>query len=76
MTTTRTSIPIDDIVGIGDIADRLGVQKGTIDTIRKRDKNPHRETTRFPDPAGHLSGYTPWWDWDTVREWAEATGRL
>lgn len=56
-----------ELVSITEIADRLGVQKNTVDQWRWR--------KLFPAADFDL-GVGPIWRWETVRSWAESTGRL
>lgn len=62
--------PNVDIVGLGQIAERLGVQPDT--ATRWRDSR----TSGFPEEDGQLGKRSPWWHWHRVEEWAIATGRL
>lgn len=55
------------IVGLKNIADRLGKEHNTVLAWRKRGI--------LPPPAGYVSG-APFWTWQTIRDWARATGRL
>ena len=48
------------IVGLNEIAERLGVKLNTVRMWRKRDL--------LPAPAGFVSG-TPWWYWPTIEAW-------
>lgn len=56
-----------DPVGAVEVAERLGVSRGTVDKWRLRDVG-------FPDPDYTVGG-RPAWDWATVKAWAEETGR-
>jgi hypothetical protein len=57
-----------DIVGLSEIAERLGVEKDTPDVWRRRGL--------LPEPRAVISG-TPLWDWDRdIVPWATATGRM
>ena len=53
-------------VGISEIADRLGVQRATVDQWRHRGL--------LPDPRWTISG-NPAWDWSDIETWAQETGR-
>jgi hypothetical protein len=56
-----------DIVGLNEIADRLGVERSTPDRWRYRGL--------LPEPRLIVSG-TPLWDWDNdIEPWARRTGR-
>lgn len=57
----------DDVVGITEIAERLGVQRKTAVMWRLRG--------RLPEPRWTVSG-NPAWEWSTIEAWARATGRL
>ena len=61
--------PTTDIVGTNEIADRLGVGAQTVRTWAQR---PY---LNFPEPDYRVSG-VPAWEWETIRVWAEETGRL
>jgi predicted DNA-binding transcriptional regulator AlpA len=60
-------LDVDDIVGVAEIADRLGVERNTIH--RWRERHPD-----FPEPAAVLKGSLIW-AWPDVAAWAKATGR-
>jgi len=53
-----------DIVGISEIADRLGVKRQTVDMWRS--------TGQLPAPDYSVSN-RPAWDWATVARWRAAT---
>ena len=53
-------------VGIPEIAQRLGVQRATVDQWRFRGLLPEPEWTVGGGPA---------WDWPTIEAWAKQTGR-
>ncbi len=53
-------------VGMGEIAERLGVGYQTVQQWRQR--------RRFPPPDLTVGGRPAWW-WETVRVWAVETGR-
>jgi hypothetical protein len=61
-----------DVVGTREIAERLGVQLGTVHMWQQR-----RDTLNppMPEPRGKVSG-VPWWSWRDVQRWARKTGRL
>lgn len=54
-------------VGIPEIAERLGVGRPTVDQWIQRELLPPRDWTVGGRPA---------WNWPTIRNWAQATGRL
>lgn len=56
-----------DIVGIKEIAERLGVKPQTAATWRVRNLLPPEE--------GTVSG-VPAWNWSAIEQWARQTGRL
>ncbi len=56
-----------DLVGLTEIAVRLGKK---VDTVKK-----WRHRQLLPDPDYTLA-QGPIWDWETIRLWAEQTGRL
>lgn len=55
------------VVGEVEIAERLGVQRNTVNVWRKRGL--------LPAPQWTVSGL-PAWDWAVIRRWAIETGRL
>ena len=59
--------PMTDLVDQPLIAVRLGVTRETVQKWRTRGVLPDRD---YPQLS------TPIWDWETIREWAESTGRL
>jgi len=64
----RRGGPVDDTpVGLVEIAERLGVERQTVDAWR------HRRL--LPDPAWTVGG-RPAWAWSTIEAWARYTGRL
>lgn len=56
-----------DPVGAVEIADRLGVDRATVDKWRQRHPS-------FPPPDATVGG-RPAWSWATIRDWAVRTGR-
>lgn len=59
-----------DPVGMLEIAQRMGVPRQTADNWRQR------PTVDFPEPEPDLTiGGRPVWQWATVQEWADRTGR-
>lgn len=65
---SRQPDPLDDrVVSHGWIARRLGVQRETVKMWRRRELG-------FPEPLPNADG--PVFDWEEVRAWAKATGRL
>lgn len=71
-----------DVVGIVEIAARLGVKRPTVDQWRQRANKPYtRKEWRnpraepFPEPFDAVGG-RPAWHWGDVRAWAKRTGRI
>jgi predicted DNA-binding transcriptional regulator AlpA len=58
---------LTDPVGIKEVAERLGVQRGTVDQWLQRELMP---------PADCLIGGRPAWSWPTIEKWARDTHRL
>lgn len=52
-----------EVVGVSEIAERLGVGRSTVDVWRF-----HRRVG-FPDPTGSVNGQ-PAWSWPDVEAWA------
>ncbi len=61
----RPNEPVE-LVGLSEIAERLNVQRGTVDQWR------HRQVLPEPD---FMAGGPVWW-WSTILRWAEQTGRV
>ncbi len=59
--------PPAEWLGLAEIAERLGVKRGTADVWRHRGLLPEPEATIGGRPA---------WRWSTVETWARTTGRL
>ena len=57
----------DEVVGVAEIAERLGVGEETVAEWERRGLLPQ------PDRS---VGETPAWDWHGVEAWARETGRL
>ena len=55
------------LVDIAAIAERLGVNKDTVNKWRYRDLLP---------PPDHDLAVGPVWEWSTIEEWAKTTNRL
>ena len=62
-----TGRPDVEPVGLAEIAERLGVQRRTVDRWRERGV--------LPDPTWTVGG-RPAWDWPVIEAWARRTGRL
>jgi hypothetical protein len=60
-------MPLDDIVGIKEISQRLGVRQQTAGAWHHRGL--------LPEAEGTVSG-APAWRWVTIEQWARATGRI
>jgi hypothetical protein len=56
-----------DPVGIPEIAERLHVERGTVDMWRYREL--------LPEPTWTVGG-RPAWDWPDIEKWARATNRV
>lgn len=56
-------------VGAVEIADRLGVARGTVDRWRLR------PAVQFRQPRWTVGG-RPAWNWPDIEAWAQETGRL
>ena len=65
-----------DLVGIQEIADRLGVHRLTVDTWRARRHTLKDPAWRMPEPDMIVSGRPLWWWSKTIDPWAHVTGRL
>ena len=55
------------LVDVTAIADRLNVPKDTVHKWRHRQQLPEPD---YPLAVG------PVWEWETIRQWAESTGRI
>jgi predicted DNA-binding transcriptional regulator AlpA len=62
-----------ELVGVGEVADRLGVSVNTVYSWRAGRRRP---SVPFPAPALQASGYAPVWFWAEVEEWAKRAGRV
>ncbi len=58
---------INDLVDQPLIAVRLGVTRETVQKWRHRRVLPEPDYPQLANPL---------WDWETIRTWAEATGRI
>ncbi len=58
---------VADPVGIKEIAERLGVQRTTVDRWLQRKILP---------PSAWIVGGRPAWEWADIEDWARATGRI
>jgi hypothetical protein len=61
-------LPDAELVGLGEIQARMGVERDTVDHWR------HRGVMPEPDPADN-EGRRPRWRWGAIRAWAVETGR-
>jgi predicted DNA-binding transcriptional regulator AlpA len=59
--------PHPSVVGLADIARRLGVSRATVDQWKWRKVLPEPRWTVSDRPA---------WDWADIEAWAKETGRL
>ncbi len=69
-----TAVILRDPVGLQEIADRLGVDRGTVNSWRSRSKDVRR-VAGMPKPDAVRTG-TPLWSWRTIEAWATETKRL
>ena len=65
--STRVRVLVGDLVGPGEVAERLGVAPRTVHMWRWREV--------MPPPLVVLTG-TALWSWPDIEAWAQATGRL
>jgi hypothetical protein len=62
-------VDVNDLVGAAEIAERLGWSHAqSVHTIRRRHPD-------FPEPVAKLRTALVW-DWNDVKAWGEATGRI
>ena len=59
--------PTTDLVDQSLIAERLGVPRDTVQKWRAREGLPEPDYPQLANPL---------WDWETIRLWAQQTGRL
>ena len=64
----RRLLDTEDLVGIGEIAERVGVKSQAVTNWQHRHED-------FPEPLVKLS-CGPVFEWKEVVQWLEATGRL
>jgi hypothetical protein len=62
-------IDVDDLVGVDEIADRLGLKRRQV-VHNWRARHPD-----FPEPVAKLNGGFVWY-WPDVAAWARETGRI
>ncbi len=65
--STLTDVAKLDLVGVSEIAERLGVQRGTVSIWKLRGF--------MPKPDSELKS-GPVWRWSRIEKWARETGRL
>jgi predicted DNA-binding transcriptional regulator AlpA len=63
------SVPVDQLVGAAEIAERLGVKRSTVVHDWRR-RHPD-----FPEPVATLKTAMVW-AWPDIERWARSTGRL
>lgn len=63
-----------DVVGLTEIAERLGVEPRTVQMWRYRSQRGQMRRP-VPEPEATVSGQ-PAWRWSTIRDWAISTRRL
>ena len=68
-----------DLVGPGEVADRLDVQRATVAQWRARGLLPEPlgviDQGNRQIPGNKPSAGIPIWSWSSIRDWATATGR-
>lgn len=64
-----------DLVGPGEVSDRLGVARSTVSQWLHRDLLPAPAARLKTGGYGSTAG-TPVWSWSTIEAWAQRTGRL
>ena len=65
-----------ELVGIPEIAERLGVARATVSQWRWRRRRTLRPPWRpFPEPI-KTAARSPVFDWGEVEQWAKTTGRI
>ena len=65
---SRRKPPDAEPVGLAEIAQRLRVQRDTVDKWRARNL--------LPEPTWPSVGGRPAWNWPVIETWARETGRL
>jgi predicted DNA-binding transcriptional regulator AlpA len=65
-----------DLVGIPEIAERLGVARRTVVAWRYRHRRRPVKRPWLPFPEPFSLGGRPVWQWTDIERWAQATGRL
>jgi transposase len=67
-----------DLVGVDEIAQRLGVSRGTVSMWQTRGwpSGGSAKPAKAPQPVATISGRMHVYRWSDVERWARATGRL
>jgi transposase len=67
-----------DLVGVDEIAQRLGVPRGTVSMWQTRGwpSGSSANPVKAPKPVATISGRMHVYRWSDVERWARATGRL
>ena len=67
-----------DLVGIDEIADRLGVDRRTVSVWQGRGWPAGRRGAKVKPPTllATISGYMRVYDWPDIERWARETSRL
>ena len=60
-----------ELVGRKEAAERLGVSVDVLDSWRNPKAHQLPVEPPFPGPAVKISGYSPLWVWETIKEWRE-----